>query len=194
MERGDVSLNEDVPEPAGGYGEAPAEEAEELQGLREGGEEGPQVQRELAQRCPGVREAQGGARPREEADGDGAEQEGAAQTGQDVRGRGGAVHDPSAERRQEGEEVITIYLICSYFSSHRITFSIIIGRQKGFGRCSCALMSSAPSSFSAAGTSASSCRGSSTGSFPLPACARERCSNSSRFRCTYCSSEAYYLV
>lgn len=44
MERGDVSLDEDLLESARGHGEAPAEEAEKLQGLREIGEEGPQVQ------------------------------------------------------------------------------------------------------------------------------------------------------
>lgn len=111
MERRDVSLDEDLLEPARGCGEAPAEEAEELQGLRARGKEGPQVQRKRAQRCPGVRDAQGGTRPREETDGDGAEREGAAQAGQDVRGGGDPVHDKSPQRGQEGEEVRLQYTL-----------------------------------------------------------------------------------
>lgn len=111
MERGDFSLNEDLPEPARGFGEAPTEEAEELPGLREGREEGPQVQWERVQRCPRVRDAQGVAHPLEEADGDGAKWEGVAQAEQDVRGGGDPIHDPSPQRGQEGEEMRLQYTL-----------------------------------------------------------------------------------
>lgn len=111
MERGNVSLDQDLPQLPRWYGQAPAKEAEKLQGLWEIGEERSQVQRERPQRRQRIRDPQGGAHPREEIDGDGAEREGAAQTKQDVRGGRDTVYDQDPQRGQEGEEVRLQYTL-----------------------------------------------------------------------------------